>query len=114
MDCVALGDQAAVLVGRKMGCEIRAEDRRTAFDQAAVMRDVTTDNVFISLGDNKPCAGCEDPNLLPDLWHIRSKVKANAVFWILPKDPVAARTVKEVADAHKDRVIRIRSRAPYY
>ena len=108
MDCVALGDQGAVLMGRRLGCEIHAAARRTAFDQASVMRNVATDHAFISLGDNKPCAGCEDPNLIADLWHIRSRVEARVVTWLLPQDVEAARAVEEVAHAHMDRIILIK------
>jgi hypothetical protein len=107
MDCVALGDQGAVLMGRRLGCEIHAAARRTAFDQAAVMRDVNTGHAIISLGDNKPCAGCKDPNLLVDLWRIRSRVKARTVTWILPRDIEAATIVEQVAQAHRDRIVLI-------
>lgn len=105
MDCVALGDQTAMLVGRKMGCEIRAAVRRTAFDQAAVMRNVRSDLVIISIGDDKPCDGCEDPNLFVDLQYIRSKIVARMVVWILPRRKKAAGVVKLVSDAYKDRVV---------
>ena len=108
MDCVALGDQGAVYIGRRLGCEIHAAARRTAFDQASVMRNVATDHAIISLGDNKPCAGCKDPNLFADLWHIRSKVKARVVTWLLPRDLEAAVAVEEVAHAHMDRIILIK------
>jgi hypothetical protein len=72
------------------------------------MRNVATDHAIISLGDNKPCAACKDPNLFADLWSIRSRVKARVVTWVLPRDLEAAVVVEEVAHAHMDRIILIK------
>lgn len=107
MDCVALGDEAASRMAFEMNCRDRTVVGRTAFDQAALMRDVRSDLVLISLGDNKPCKGCKDPNLFVDLRYIRSRVVAKQVVWVLPRDVEAARVVRRIAGAYGDRVARI-------
>lgn len=107
MDCVALGDEAAARMAFEMNCRDRTVVGRTAFDQAALMRDVRSNLVLISLGDNKPCKGCRDPNLFADLRHIRSKVVAKQVVWVLPRDPEAAKVVRRIAGLYGDRIVRI-------
>lgn len=106
MDCLALGDEIAVRLARESVCIASASTGRTAFDQAAIMRDVKASRVFISLG-NHPTRYIE-PNLFVDMDYVRSRVTADVVVWVLPASEHARDAVRRVAAKYRDVILEVR------
>ena len=103
MDCLTIGDEIALRLSDLTGCLPWAEVRRTAFDQAAMMHDVTADRVLISLG-NHP-SHYREPNLFADLRYVRSRITARQVLWILPLNPEARDAIRRIASLHQDVIV---------
>ncbi len=103
MDCVAIGDSIAVGLAQAAKCRDMAAVGRTAFQQAAIIKDTKTGLAIISLGSNMPT----DPNLYVDMRYIRTKVKAERVVWIVPYHRHAAEAVRRVAWINGDGVVEL-------
>lgn len=81
MDCVAVGDDVAVEIGRLMKC-------RPTFH---VKRDIA----IISPGHGT----------INDLRKLRASVRAKKVVWIIPYDRAAAETVYRAAGERRDSIV---------
>jgi hypothetical protein len=103
MDCVAIGDSIAVGLAQATKCRDMAAVGRTAFQQAATIKDLKTGLAIISLGSNSPT----DPNLYVDMRYVRSKIKAERVVWIVPYHRNAAEAVRRVARTNGDGVVEL-------
>jgi hypothetical protein len=103
MDCVSIGDSIAVGVAQATKCRDLAAVGRTAFQQAATIKDLKTGLAIISLGSNSP----NDPNLYVDMRHIRTKIKADRVVWIVPYNRNAAEAVRRVARTNGDGIVEL-------
>jgi len=103
MDCVSIGDSIAVGLAQATKCRDLAAVGRTAFQQAAIVKDTKTGLAIISLGSNMPT----DPNLYVDMRYIRTKVKADRVVWIVPYHRQAAEAVRRVAWLYGDGVVEL-------
>jgi hypothetical protein len=102
-DCAAIGDSIAVGVAQVTKCRDLAAIGRTAFQQAAIVKELKTGLAVISLGSNMPT----DPNLYVDMRYIRTKVKADRVVWIVPYHRQAAEAVRRVAWLYGDGVVEL-------
>jgi lysophospholipase L1-like esterase len=107
IDCLIIGDSIAV--GTKMfrpECVDYAQGGITShgWDKKFGQNDLTANSVIISLSTND----WEKANTYAKLVDIRTKVKADRVFWILPNKeskPLAVHQVLEVAAKFNDTVI---------
>jgi hypothetical protein len=105
IDCLAIGDEIAIRMSAFVGCRPTAATGRSAFDQAALMRDTRADRVLISLGTHP--AHYRDPNLFVDMRYVRSRIVAKQVVWILPLQPEARAAVRKVAALHGDALVEV-------
>jgi hypothetical protein len=78
MDCIAIGNDVAVEIGRAMKCEADVRIRR--------------DLAIISPGHGT----------INDLRRLRASVKAKRVVWIVPYDRAAAETVYRAGAERRD------------
>lgn len=105
LDCLAIGDEMAIRMADLVGCKPWASFGRSAFDQAALIRQTRADRVLISLGTYP--SHYSDPNLVADMLYVRSKISARQVVWILPKKPEARDAVRFVASMYRDVLVEV-------
>lgn len=103
MDCAAIGDSIAVGIAANTLCRNFASIGRTAFTASVTLRALSTDTAIISLGSNSPT----HPELLQDLRHVRARVKAYRVVWIVPYHKQAAEAVRRIARERSDGIIEL-------
>jgi lysophospholipase L1-like esterase len=107
LDCLIIGDSIAV--GTKMfrpECVDYAQGGITSlgWDKKFGKNNLSAQTVIISLGTND----WEKYNTYAKLLEIRSKIKSNRVFWILPNEeskPLIVHQVREVAVQFNDTVL---------
>lgn len=99
MDCAIIGDSIAVgIAQQRFNCTV---DARVGLSSSAIVRIVGDgDLIVISAGSNDP----NNPKLISNLEAIRSK-RTGKVIWIIPVHPVAAASVRLVAQKHQDMVV---------
>lgn len=103
MDCHIVGDSIAVSVSQEMReCTVSAVVDLSAAGAIDRVRPATF--LIVSAGSNNP----RDPALKSHLEALRSRATGR-VIWILPRDHVAAATVRNVALFYRDVVVAFES-----
>ena len=107
LECLILGDSIAVGIHKaRPDCAVYAKSGINSRDfvNRYIGKNLIADTVVISLGSND-YQGIKTKNELLDL---RSQVQGKKVYWILPAiKPEIQEIVEEVANIHKDWIIRI-------
>lgn len=103
IECVLIGDSLAVGIAQHLReCVSYAKVGIAAENIFRIIpQQITAGDVVISLGSNNP----NNIGLRDELIRVRERVTADRVYWVLPNHPVARRTVIQVAQDYRDRML---------
>lgn len=109
LDCLLLGDSIAVGVQQhRPNCALYAEVgiNSSNWNNKYKMMSLDAETVVISLGTNDHLG----VNTRRELNKLRSRIKSKKVYWIMPAiKPNIQKIVEEIANKHKDVIVKIPS-----
>ena len=109
IDCLIIGDSIAVGTHAYIrGCAIRAQGGINSRQFNTVFPGtMTSKKVAISLGANDHIY----VRTREELEHLRSRIIADQVIWILPSNAIA-QTVRDIATKHGDTILSVKGLSP--